>query len=48
MAREIKAVIELTKKQTREFLDNFASPESEKLGRQAVERASKIKFNVVL
>ena len=47
MAREIRAAIELTKNQTREFLNNFYSLESATLGRLAVERASKIKFNVI-
>lgn len=47
MAREIKAVIELTGAQMREFLANLNNPENIKAAEAANERAKKIHFNVV-
>lgn len=48
MARQIRTLIELTEKQTREFIASLGDRSNERNRRAAIRRAKAAKFNVVL
>jgi len=48
MARLIKSIIELNKKQTLEFLASLRNPKNEKNRLKSLREAKRTKFNVIL
>jgi uncharacterized protein (DUF1778 family) len=48
MARQIQSIIELNKEQTKQFLDSLQHPKNEKNRREAIKKAKKMKFNLIL
>jgi len=47
MAREIKAIVELSKAQMREFWANLNNADNLKASKEANEKSKKIRFNVL-
>ncbi len=48
MARQIRTLIELSEKQTREFIASLSDKSNEKAARRFIRKAQATKFNVVL
>jgi uncharacterized protein (DUF1778 family) len=47
MAREIKAIVELTEAQMREFMASLYNPENIRMSAEANRKSKKIHFNVL-